>query len=189
MLDTLLHLDRTFFFFINTGHTNSFLDWILPLFRDKYFWTPLYLFIICFLIMNYKQRGGLTILILLIAIVLSDQISSSLIKPLFERLRPCSNPLIAEHTRLLVECGTGYSFTSSHAANHFTLAIFIIMLFYDKIKWIVPVGFLWASSICYAQIYVGLHYPADVIGGAFIGILLGLIAGAFCRRMFFAYQY
>jgi undecaprenyl-diphosphatase len=75
--------------------------------------------------------------------------------------------------RNLVGCGSGYSFISSHAANHFGLAIIIGSIFKSKWTWVKPTLVIWAAVICYAQVYVGVHYPLDVIGGAIIGILIG----------------
>ncbi|MBN4052018.1 phosphatase PAP2 family protein [Cytophagaceae bacterium AH-315-L13] len=188
MFDSILELDYQLFFLINGAWTNSFFDWILPLFRNKYFWFPLYLFLIVFFIVNYKKRGLVVILFMLLAVALSDQISSSIVKPIFQRIRPCNEESISDLVRNLVRCGSGYSFTSSHAANHFSIAVFLIMLFFRKYKWLLPLGICWAASISYAQIYVGVHYPLDILAGAFMGSVIGLLTGWFSVKVFFPFH-
>jgi len=183
MFDSLLELDYQLFFLINGAWTNSFFDWVLPLFRNKYFWAPLYLFLIAFFVVNYKRRGLVIILLMILTVTLSDQISSSIIKPIFQRIRPCNETSIADLVRNIVRCGSGYSFTSSHAANHFGLGVFLIILFYRKYKWILPLGICWAASISYAQVYVGVHYPLDILMGAFLGSVIGFLTGFFCMKV------
>lgn len=128
----------------------------------------------------------MVLIMLILTVTLSDQISSSLIKPFFEKLRPCQTTELAERIRILVDCGVGYSFVSSHAANHFAMAVFLTMLYFKKKKWIMPSAVLWAFSISYAQVYVGVHYPSDIIGGMLIGCLLGYLLGFLCKRFIFA---
>jgi undecaprenyl-diphosphatase len=75
--------------------------------------------------------------------------------------------------RLLVECGSGYSFPSSHATNHFGMSLFLYFSFGKFYKWIKPTVILWAALVAYAQVYVGVHYPLDVVFGALLGFLIG----------------
>ncbi len=177
MIEQLIDLDHNIFFLINYKLQHSVLDFIMPYFRNKYFWSPLYLFLTVYLVMNYKRKGLLAILLIIITIVLSDQISSSIIKPFIHRIRPCNNYVISHYVHLLVPCGSGYSFPSSHAANHFSLAVFISSVFYTNHRWVLPVSLLWAFSIAYAQVYVGVHFPFDITGGAILGIIIGLFTG------------
>lgn len=177
MLDTLLHLDQQLFFAINHGLSNPFFDWLMPLLRNKYSWVPLYLFVIIFFIKQYGRTGVMLIFMLLLTFVLADNISSSVIKPAVARLRPCNDPAINMNVNSLVGCGTGYSFPSSHAANHFALAMYMIIAAYHKWKWVLPVGLLWAFSISIAQVYVGVHYPIDILSGGLLGCLIGYLTG------------
>ena len=108
-----------------------------------------------------------------------------LFKHIFKRLRPCNDPEFASSVRLLLkECAGGYSFVSNHAANHFGLAAF----FYFTMRHYIPkwawLAWLWAFLIAYAQIYVGIHYPLDVIGGAALGVLFGSFMAMFFNRKF-----
>jgi undecaprenyl-diphosphatase len=174
MIDQLVQFDRDLFFAINNGLSNGFFDWLMPILRDRYTWVLLYLFIIVFSIKNYGKQGFIMILFLAMTFGISDFISSSIIKPNVQRLRPCNEPEIKTKVNNLVDCGTGYSFPSSHATNHFAIAVFLIMMFYHKWKVILPIGILWAASISFAQIYVGVHYPIDILTGGLLGSSIGL---------------
>lgn len=177
MLETILQWDHTVFEFINQTFTNGFFDWFLPIMRDKYVWVPLYIFLISFLVINYKGKGMVICLFAFVTIALTDQTSSNLIKHAVERLRPCNDPALQNQVRLLVDCGPGFSFTSSHATNHFGLAAFLASLFSKKYGWVGMVFYIWAFIVSYAQVYVGVHFPVDILGGALVGILIGKATG------------
>lgn len=115
------------------------------------------------------------ILFFIISFGIADYSSASIIKPAVERLRPCREPGFSEQVNLLVNCGSGHSFPSSHAANHFALALFFIVLFHKRSKWIVPLALLWAASISFAQVYVGVHFPIDVTVGGLLGACIGFL--------------
>jgi len=102
-----------------------------------------------------------------LAIAVSDQ-TAGLIKHLVHRLRPCA---IGEARLLLAECSHSFSFPSNHAANHFTLAVFLSLLF--RQRWLTFVLLFWAAFIAFSQVYVGLHYPLDIAAGAVLGALVG----------------
>ena len=177
MLEQLIQFDQNLFFTINHGLSNSFFDWLMPALRNRFFWIPLYLFIIIFFIRNYGKQGWIMILFLGLTFGCTDFISSSLIKPTVQRLRPCNDPEIKSDVKNLIDCGSGFSFPSSHASNHFGLAVFLIMMFYPKWKLILPIGLLWAASISFAQVYVGVHYPVDILAGAMLGGMIGFSMG------------
>ena len=113
----------------------------------------------------------------ILLIFVSDQISSHVIKPFVGRLRPCNEILIKDYVRLLANCSSGFSFPSSHATNHFALAFFLIVLFNKRYKWVFPVLFFWAFAISYSQVYVGVHYPLDILTGGFLGTIIGITFG------------
>ncbi|HEY1024840.1 MAG TPA: phosphatase PAP2 family protein, partial [Sphingobacteriaceae bacterium] len=166
------------------GLSNPFFDWLMPYLRNRYFWIPLYLFLVIFFVMNYKKAGIAITLFLLITFGISDYSASSVVKPAFERLRPCNDPVFKTEVNTRIACGSGYSMPSSHAANHFAIAVFLITLFYRRWKWILPLALLWATAISFAQIYVGVHYPFDVL----IGGILGSIVGYLTATIFIATQ-
>lgn len=183
MLDQLIQLDQDIFLIINQRLSNSLFDCVMPILRNRYFWIPLYMFLAFIMLKKYGKRGAVILLFFVISFGLSDFLTASIIKPNVARLRPCNDPLFNTQVRNLIPCGSGYSFPSSHAANHFAMGVFLIILFYKKWKWIIPLALLWAFSISFAQIYVGVHYPIDVTTGALIGCIIGYIAGISLQKI------
>ncbi len=167
----LKELDTQLFFFVNRQLANVVFDWLCPLLRNKFTWIPFYVAAAVYLFIKYKSKTFWLIGAAAVTVLLADQISSSLIKPFFERLRPCNEPSISEQVRLLVKCGSGFSFVSSHAANHFGLAA--LFIFFFRRKYLSITLLLWAFSIAFAQVYVGVHYPFDVFVGGAIGFTIG----------------
>jgi undecaprenyl-diphosphatase len=172
-MQTLIKLDKYLFHLINGQFTDSFLDWILPWLRNPMVWIPLYLFIFLFLLINFKKQGVWIIVFLILTVSLTDSISSHVFKPFFNRLRPCSDPEMDGMVRLLLNYAPrNGSFTSSHAANHFGIAFFLYQSLKPYFAHKLWPFFLWAFFISYAQVYVGVHYPMDIIGGAILGCLV-----------------
>jgi membrane-associated phospholipid phosphatase len=120
----------------------------------------------------------------LLSFALSDYISASLIKPFFHRPRPCNNPELADAVRILVPCGSGYSFPSTHAANHFCLGMFAAVTLSRRVRWIWVICLLWATIVSYAQVYVGVHYPLDVTCGGLLGIAIGASTGRIFNKRY-----
>jgi membrane-associated phospholipid phosphatase len=165
--------DVELFVQIHRGLSNGFFDWLMPLLRNRFFWSPLYLFIVVFCITNYKKQGYYMIAMILATFAIGDFIASRLIKPLIGRIRPCNDISLADEIIKRVPCGSGFSFPSSHATNHFAIAVFLICLFYKDWKPILPLGLFWAFIISFAQVYVGVHYPIDTMFGALLGTCIG----------------
>lgn len=182
MIEFLRHIDYKIFNFINQGMSNPFFDTVLPWCREKYNWIPLYLLLIVWMIYLFRKEVWKILLAVILLITVTDQFTSSIIKPFFHRMRPCRTPELSEHIHKLVDCGGGYSFVSSHAANHFGLAVFLIMILGKKFRWLAPLLLFWAFIISFAQVYVGVHFPSDVTVGAIIGIGLGWIAGNYTNK-------
>jgi undecaprenyl-diphosphatase len=180
MTDLLHQADMAVFYFINTDCANVIFDMVMPWLRNRFFWAPLYFFTLVFLYVNFPQDWLRMVVFAVCAVVLSDQISSGILKPLFHRMRPCHNFDEVQFIRLLVNCGSGFSFPSSHAANHFALAMFFIILFPNV--WFIVSITLWASLVGFAQVYVGVHYPLDIIGGMLLGLFIGWVMGSWCRK-------
>jgi len=173
-LETILSLDQILFSFISQDLANPLLDTVMPYWREKTTWIPLYLCILIVSFLKFNWKKALVFVLLLLATVgVADQISSQWIKKNIERIRPCNDQIVKEEVHLLVPCGSGYSFTSSHATNHFAIAFFIsLSLFPDKKIWRILL-FFWATTIAFGQVYVGVHYPFDVMAGALLGMLIG----------------
>lgn len=176
MLEQIVAADKALFHLINAVWTLPLFDTLAPWLRNKYFWAPLYVFIAVFFLINYGRRGWYALILLALTVTLCDQLSSGFIKPLAERVRPCNDSSMTE-LRLLVSCGSGFSFTSSHAANHFGAAIFLSSLFWRKSILVTGVLLAWASAVSWAQVYVGVHYPLDIAGGALLGTMIGAFLG------------
>lgn len=167
-------IDQALFYQINGVWHHPILDAVLPWTRHSNNWIPLYIGLLGWLMYQVGWKTLKWLLFALINVGLTDQISSSVFKPFFHRLRPCNDPLLIGKTRLLLDhCSGGFSFTSSHAANHFGLALFIFMTWGIAQKKYTRFFFLWAGIIAFAQIYVGVHYPMDIVGGTIIGLVSG----------------
>lgn len=183
--ETLKLIDQWLFIKINSQWTNDFLNSVVPWWRDSNTWIPLYLFLILFAFINFGWRVWPWIIFFIITSALTDQISSNLIKNIVQRPRPCNDQDFMFHVNaLLGRCSGGYSFPSSHATTHFGLAWFgyLTMKPYFK-KW-GYLFFFWAATIAYGQVYVGVHYPFDILGGAVIGSCVGYFtASLFNRRI------
>ena len=179
MIEQLIAWDKELFLQIHQGMASPLFDAVMLFMRDAKSWIPLYLLIVFLAVRKYKLNGLLFIVTAVLVVVATDRFSAGFMKPFFERLRPCHNPdfLAAGYIRNLLNCGGEFGFISSHATNHFGLAVVFTWFFkqlysYKYTNW---VFYLWAGIISFAQVYVGKHYPADVIVGAFFGILIGFL--------------
>jgi membrane-associated phospholipid phosphatase len=182
-VDTVIYYDHLVWYYLNTRWHNGLLDMIMPFLRNQWFWAPLYLFLVIYIPRRFGKLGWIWCAFFLITFGMSDQISASIMKPYFGRIRPCNDPALSNLVHLLVPCGGGKSFPSSHAANHFSLAFFSILSLKHIAKWIWIPALAWAISVSYAQVYVGVHFPLDVFCGAIIGVCIGIVTGnVFNRR-------
>ena len=184
-LETLDNWDRWLFLKINTELSSPLMDLVAPFLRYSQIWIPLYIFLLLLVFINFGKKAWSWLLFAIITVVITDQLSSTFMKNYFGRIRPCNVPELMGQIRLMVpHCSGGYSFTSSHAANHFGIGIYFFLTLKDYIgKW----GWLfifWAAAISYSQIYVGVHYPGDILGGTVIGLLGGFTTTFFFQRYF-----
>ena len=183
MIESIQQFDLELFMSIHRGRAYGFFDWLMPLMRNRFFWSPLYAFIIIFCIRQYKKQGYYLIGMLLFTFAAGDTISAKLIKPLVARVRPCNDLTLTNDIIHRVPCGSGMSFPSAHATNHFAIAIFLICVFYSRWKPILPIGIFWAFIISFAQVYVGVHYPVDVTAGAILGTFIGFISSVMFKKL------
>ena len=171
-METILDLDKKLLLFLNGFH-NEALDPIMLLITKTQFWTPLYLLLIYFIFKKYNAEGWFILAGVAVTILFSDQITSSLMKPFFARLRPSYEPSLQGLVHLVDGYKGGrYGFSSGHAANTFATAFFIWLLFKNQYRWSWVI-FIWAALMTYTRIYLGVHYPSDILFGAFIGIICG----------------
>ncbi len=176
-MNSVIHFDQQLFFFMNNKCHVAWLNNVMPYWRSMYLWIPLYVFFITFIVEKYGKNGWIYLLALALTVTISDTVSSKIIKKSVQRTRPCndiSRLLEQGHeVKLLVPCGSGYSFPSSHATNHFAVAVFVIFTFVARKKWLKWALIAWASSIALGQVYVGVHYPLDVLFGGILGSFIG----------------
>lgn len=174
MLEMLNEIDTNLFLIINQAD-NSFLNSVMYYVSTKFLWIPLYLLILALIIVKYKKKAIIAILFFILAVAIADFSSVHLFKNVFQRLRPCYEENLIPIINNIVGCGGKYGFISSHAVNSFAIVIMTIKLIgkdYRWLNWFMP---LWGILIMYSRIYLGKHYPADVIFGALWGIVVGLL--------------
>jgi membrane-associated phospholipid phosphatase len=182
---TLNGWDQSFFQMINSGCANPFFDTIMPYLRNGILWAPLYLFVLVLVIQNFGLKGIWWCVFFLSTVALTDMTGTYAFKHVFMRLRPCSDPLFMDHVRLVIkQCAGGYSFISNHAANHFGMAVFFLVTLRRHLEKWAWLSLAWASIIIFAQVYVGVHYPLDVLGGALVGTAFGISTGTLFNKRF-----
>ncbi|MFM2306892.1 MAG: hypothetical protein RLZZ367_1561 [Bacteroidota bacterium] len=171
MIETLRHIDHQLFALINQGMANPVLDVVCPILRGKPFLALFYCVAGYYLYRTYPKQFIKIAAAGAVTFLLTDQLSATVIKSIFHRLRPCNNAEIG--ARLLLDhCGGGFSFVSAHAANSFGMAAFISSVFMYR-KSVIVLTFTWAALVALSQVYVGVHFPADITGGALLGIVTG----------------
>ena len=175
MLDALNDIDTNLFLFLNGLH-NPFFDGVMNGVSNKFLWIPLYLFIGFLIFKNFELRAGvLIVLCIVLLIVCSDQITAHWIKIWVARPRPCHNLFIAHRVHLVNNhCGGKFGFVSSHASSSFAFAIFSLLVFNKRLPAMKYILIAYAISVSYSRIYLGVHYPGDVICGALFGSILAL---------------
>jgi undecaprenyl-diphosphatase len=176
IMEEILELDRKIFLELNSSFHNPWLDQLMMFLSTTTAWIPLYLFLLYLLIRNFRQQTWLILLAVALTILLADQITSSVMKPFFERLRPSHEPTLAERVYIVNQYRGGkFGFASSHAANTFGVATLMWLVLKMYRPWIALL-FLWSIGVGYTRIYLGVHYPGDILAGYFIGFLSALVA-------------
>lgn len=173
-MDSLSTIDSDLFLFLNGLHVD-WMDTFMIHITDMWVWMPLYLLLIYWTVKQYGKRCWWVFLSVGFVVLCSDQISSHIFKPVFQRLRPCFNEDFEGLLHLPKGLAGGrYGFTSSHAANTFAIATFLTPVLRKFHPWPAILLFLWAFLSSYSRIYIGFHYPGDVFCGAVLGALVGM---------------
>jgi membrane-associated phospholipid phosphatase len=188
LLQQLLHFDYEVMIYVNRIWAHPILDNIALFLRESIFHVPLYVFILIYVIQHFGKKGIWWFLGALTLVAISDLVSSHLIKDYFDRPRPCRDAYMVHQIRFLAKyCGSNGSFTSSHAVNHFAFAAYAYFTLGKSIKWFKYL-FLWAAAIAYSQVYVGVHFPSDVVFGAVLGLLFGYGAARIANQTLSLHQ-
>jgi undecaprenyl-diphosphatase len=175
MIDQLISYDQQFFLFLNGMHSPAF-DFFMYWLSEKFVWVPLYAWILYYMWREHRSRLWLVILSIVLLVTLTDQLSVQIFKNVFHRLRPCHNPELEGLVRILNgHCGGKYGFISSHACNTAGIAVFAGLALRKRFRWFWPAMIVWAMLISYSRIYLGVHYPADVVVGSFVGGIIGFL--------------
>ncbi len=181
-IQTLKEIDISLLLTINGAH-NDFFDVIMYTASNKFIWVPLYVLLIVLLIRRYGKNAYWFIGAMLLAVIISDQVSVHLFKNIFQRYRPCHNLDLLGLLHLVNDkCGGQFGFISSHASNTATVATMSILFLGRKYRWLVFVVILYALLNSYSRMYLGVHYPSDVVAGIVLGIILGIGIGLFLKR-------
>jgi undecaprenyl-diphosphatase len=169
VLESLLRLDTFLFIFFNHSIANPVFDFIFPIITYSMFWIVPGSIAALLFIWFQKKKALIVLCLSLLTVGVSDPVCNRLIKPAVHRLRPCNPQVQIEKGRFLIGRKTSLSFPSSHAMNMFAQAALFVLFFRKRAVWF----FLFASIIGFSRIYVGVHYPFDVLGGAIFGVCIG----------------
>lgn len=182
MLEAVQHLDRQLLLAINHAHS-PLLDTVMVFASNRLVWFPVYAILIGWLIYHFRWRAALLLPLVIAAVGLADSVTSRLFKPFFGRPRPCHDASLAHLLHLPDGCGGQFGFLSSHAANSMALAVFLaVVLPPGRFRGLKIVVFGWFALLSYSRMYLGAHYPTDVLGGAAVGALMGWLAAVAYRR-------
>jgi undecaprenyl-diphosphatase len=180
MEEIILEDKQAMIFLNNLGSSTFDPFWILV--SEKWFWIPLYIIFLYFLYKNFNKKSLFYILLFVaLGITASDQIAN-IFKFGFERLRPCHDPSLEGLLRE-VKCGGKFGFYSAHSSNSFFVATYLTILLGKKIKQLPYFLFVWAAIVAYSRVYLGMHFPGDIIIGAIMGILLALFFGTLAKKV------
>ena len=173
MLEELINLDKELFLYLNNLGTENWDAFWLTV-TDKWVSIPVYVVLLILTIRTFGLKRTLLVLIVVALLITATDQLANFFKYGVQRLRPCYEEGIFESMRLVKRsCGGKFGYYSAHAANSFAAATFFASLFRSHLRFLPVILMLWASFVAYSRIYIGVHYPLDIISGAFTGILFG----------------
>lgn len=168
VIESVIEIDKHLFTYLNSLHS-PFMDSVMSAISNKFTFIPLYLIFI-YTIFKSTKKKWIVLLSLLLIVAITDITASQLAKPYFERLRPCHDPSLTSVHTVDNHCGKKYGYFSSHASITFGIALFMGLLYKEKKKkMILYFLMLWAFIVAYSRIYLGVHFPLDVLTGTICG--------------------
>jgi len=173
MTGFLNDIDTRLFLFLN-GLNHPVADPVMVVVSAKLTWLPLYAVVLGLLIYHFRKRAWIPVLAAILTLAITDMGSVHLFKNVFLRLRPCHEPALEGLVHIVNgRCGGSYGFVSSHAANTFGFAALMALVLKKHLPMAGPVLWCWAAVVSYSRIYLGVHYPGDIVGGALLGVVAG----------------
>ncbi|HEX5624840.1 MAG TPA: phosphatase PAP2 family protein [Saprospiraceae bacterium] len=186
MLDWLNLVDHKIFEWVQIHMRSAFADPVFLAFRDKHFWIPFYVFLISLLVFQYRRNAWKILILAIVTIAITDQLNSSVLKNYFQRERPCQEEYFKDQFTPVIGCSRGMSFPSSHATNHMGVAgllFFTCKPVFGRWRWLL---LAWAGLVGFSQIYIGVHFPFDILAGCVEGFavsyLVFVLAKPFIRE-------
>ena len=185
-METLLRFDTELFLFFNGLHA-SWADRLVYLISQVWFWIPLYLLVVFLIFRQYKKVAWKVLIVFVLAITLSDQ-TCNLLKHSVQRLRPSHTEAIAEQIHLVQKpdgnryFGGKYGFPSAHASNSMALAFLVIFFLSKGKKWVMVLAVVWSLMMAYTRLYLGVHYPLDILCGFVVGSCFALLLAFLYRK-------
>ena len=176
MLDFFYSIDLAIFYFFNHSLSIGFLDKFFSIITNVNNWYIAYIVLLGIALTKGGLRGKIAVVMIILLIIVTDQLGHKVIKEIFQRIRPCT---ALSDVLVPLGCNGTYSFPSNHALNNFAAATFFYHLF-PKLKWIL---FITAFLVSLSRVYLGLHYPSDIIGGAIIGSAFGYVFSIAALKM------
>ncbi len=181
MIGLIKSLDTQLFLLLNSWNCPA-MDTFFYYATNRFVWIPLYVLLFVLVIKRCKSNSWKMMLMIIVLIVCSDQVSV-LIKDNVKRYRPCHNIDIQEKVhKVNNKCGGKYGFVSSHATNTMALCVFLVLSVFRKERLIVGILTFYVLLVSYSRIYLGVHYPGDIIGGWILGLLIAVILFYILKR-------
>jgi undecaprenyl-diphosphatase len=176
MIDQLIQFDKEVFLFLNGLGTPTW-DGFWMFITNKYYAIPLYALLLVLILKTHKKKEiFFTLVLVALLITITDQTANLFKKTLFLRPRPCYTADLIDHMRLVKDsCGGRFGYFSGHASNAMALAVYIGLVLRNHFKYIFILLFIWALCVGYSRIYIGVHFPGDVLTGAIVGAVYGTL--------------
>ncbi|MBR5687559.1 MAG: phosphatase PAP2 family protein [Prevotella sp.] len=182
MLDYLIQIDQDFLLWVNSCH-NTFWDGVMYLYSEKIVWVPFYVSLVYVIAKNFSWRVALMILAAAVLVVfVSDQLSAKVFRSWVDRYRPSHDDSISSMVHIVFgKRGGKWSFPSSHAANAWGLAVYLVLIF--RKKWFSLLMIVWALLMCYSRMYLGMHFFGDLLVGGLIGALTAVLVWLIVKKL------